>query len=299
MIDQWIDLVDDQPPPDDTKRRWTSADTIGGSAHTDMFGSADDAALMRAAIEALDTPDPVDCPEGPRSRQQRHYDIVIDLFRRALADQLGDDVASPTSADVILDATTAAEFVADPDQGRINLEHPPLGPPRNPSTSTPPGTGSSAAAASVPTAPRSGGRWPRPRCATAGSGASSATPTPAPSSTSVGPTAGSRPANAEPWSSGTAAAGSRAVIGSRNGATPTTSSPGKTTAPPTSTTASSCAGAITTSSTTPAGGSNATPTPGPSPPEVPTAENSPEDQAKPADHPKVRPPIYRPRAMGG
>ena len=125
VIDQWIDLVDDQPPPDDTKRRWTSADTIGGSAHTDMFGSADDAALMRAAIEALDTPDPVDCPEGPRSRQQRHYDIVIDLFRRALADQLGDDVASPTSADVILDATTAAELVADPDQGQINLGTPP------------------------------------------------------------------------------------------------------------------------------------------------------------------------------
>ena len=89
-----------------------------------MFGSADDAALMRAAIEALDTPDPADCPEGPRTRQQRHYDIVIDLFRRALADQLGDDVASPTSADVILDATTAAELVADPDQGRMNLEHP-------------------------------------------------------------------------------------------------------------------------------------------------------------------------------
>ena len=124
VIDQWIDLVDDQPPPDDAKRRFTSADTIGGSAHTDMFGSADDAALMRAAIEALDTPDPDDCPEGPRSRQQRHYDIVIDLFRRALADQLGDDVASPTSADVILDATTAAELVADPDQGQINLEHP-------------------------------------------------------------------------------------------------------------------------------------------------------------------------------
>ena len=124
VIGQWIDLVDDQPPPDDSKRRWTSADTIGGSAHTDMFGSADDAALMRAAIEALDTPDPADCPEGPRTRQQRHYDIVIDLFRRALADELGDDVASPTSADVILDATTAAELVADPDQGRVNLEHP-------------------------------------------------------------------------------------------------------------------------------------------------------------------------------
>ncbi|HEY5697559.1 MAG TPA: hypothetical protein VIT01_08635, partial [Acidimicrobiales bacterium] len=42
VIGQWIELVDDQPPPDDTRRRWSSADTIGGSAHTDMFGSADD-----------------------------------------------------------------------------------------------------------------------------------------------------------------------------------------------------------------------------------------------------------------
>ena len=197
VIDQWIDLVDDQPPPDDSKRRFTSADTIGGSAHTDMFGSADDAALMRAAIEALDTPDPADCPEGPRTRQQRHYDIVIDLFRRALADQLGDEVASPTSADVILDATTAAELVADPDQAG-SPSNTPSWTSCSPSTSTRPGTGSSAAAVSVPTAPRCGGRWLPPRCATAGSGASSATPTPAPSSTSAGPTAASPPANAGP-----------------------------------------------------------------------------------------------------
>ena len=114
VLGRWVELVDDQAPPDDSKRRFSSADTYGGSAHTDLFGPADDAAIIRAAIESLDTPDPKDCPEGPRTRQQRHYDIVIDIFRRALADKLGDDPMTPGSADIILDADTAAELMADP-----------------------------------------------------------------------------------------------------------------------------------------------------------------------------------------
>ena len=65
VLGRWVELVDDQAPPDDAKRRFSSADTYGGSAHTDLFGPADDAAIIRAAIEALDTPDPKDCPEGP------------------------------------------------------------------------------------------------------------------------------------------------------------------------------------------------------------------------------------------
>ena len=39
---------------------------------------------------------------------------MIDIFRRALADKLGDDPMTPGSADVILDADTAAELIADP-----------------------------------------------------------------------------------------------------------------------------------------------------------------------------------------
>jgi hypothetical protein len=114
VVAEWVELVDDRPPPDDSKRRFTSADTTGGSAHSELFGSADDAAIIRAAIEALDTPDPIDAPEGPRSRAQRHYDIAIDIFRRVLADKVGDSIATPASVDVIVDADTAAELVADP-----------------------------------------------------------------------------------------------------------------------------------------------------------------------------------------
>jgi len=52
-------------PDEDAKRRFTSSDTYGGSAHRDLFGPADDAAIIRAAIEALDTPDAKDCPKAP------------------------------------------------------------------------------------------------------------------------------------------------------------------------------------------------------------------------------------------
>ena len=65
VIADWIELVDDRAPTDDTKRRLNCSDTVNGMAHTDLFGSADDAAIIRAAIESLDTPDPEDCPEGP------------------------------------------------------------------------------------------------------------------------------------------------------------------------------------------------------------------------------------------
>jgi hypothetical protein len=64
-------------------------------------------------LEALDTPDPEDCPEGPRTREQRWYDLTIDIFRRALADQLGEDPTIIGGVDVIVDADTAAELTSD------------------------------------------------------------------------------------------------------------------------------------------------------------------------------------------
>jgi hypothetical protein len=157
VIGQWVALVDDQAPPDDSKRRFSCADTIGGSANTGMFGSAEDAAIIRAAIEAHDTPDPKDCPEGPRSRAQRHYDIAMDIFRRALADQLGNDPTTPTGADVIIDADTAAEVMTEPDPTRTGSASPTSTTSTRSSTSSPPTAtatpnGSYGAAANTPTA---------------------------------------------------------------------------------------------------------------------------------------------------
>lgn len=81
---------------------------------------------MRAAIEAHDTPDAPDCPEGPRTRTERHYDMVMDIFRRSLADQLGADPDCTGTADVVLDADTAAQLMAAPDadggEGELGLD---------------------------------------------------------------------------------------------------------------------------------------------------------------------------------
>ncbi|HMQ26782.1 MAG TPA: hypothetical protein PKA98_12400, partial [Acidimicrobiales bacterium] len=115
VMAEWMRLVDDREPHDDAGRAFRVATTFGGTARTEISGSADDAEIIRAAIEAYDPPDSPDCPEGPRTRAQRHYDIAMDIFARALADRLGTDPDSTGTADVIVDADTVAELLRDPD----------------------------------------------------------------------------------------------------------------------------------------------------------------------------------------
>jgi hypothetical protein len=124
ILGDWAEAVDDDEPPDPTKRSWRTGVT-GDLGSGRIEGSADDVAIMNAAIEALDTLDPIDCPEGPRTREQRHHDIVIDIFRRVLADKLGDDPQAVGGLDIVIDADLAADLVAQPsDTPELDLSDP-------------------------------------------------------------------------------------------------------------------------------------------------------------------------------
>jgi hypothetical protein len=112
VMAEWVELVDDRDPPDESKRSWKSS-TSSGLGRGVLDSSEDELNIIEAAIESLDTLDPEDGPEPPRSREQRHHDIVIDIFRRVLSDELGDDPAATGNVDVVVDADVAAEVTAE------------------------------------------------------------------------------------------------------------------------------------------------------------------------------------------
>jgi hypothetical protein len=112
VIGNWIELLDEREPHDDSDRH-LSVSEVGDQSVTEIVGSPDDGRIIRAALEALDSPDPEDCPEGPRTRPQRWYDLTIDIFRRALADKLGDDPTAMGGVDIIVDPKTAAELTSE------------------------------------------------------------------------------------------------------------------------------------------------------------------------------------------
>ena len=115
FLDDWIDAVDEQEPPD-LSRRSVRRRRSGRMASTEIWGSSEDADLLQTALDLHDTPDPVDCPEGPRTKAQRDYDSLFDILRLYLACRLDGDAEPAGGADVIVDAHTAAELLAHPDQ---------------------------------------------------------------------------------------------------------------------------------------------------------------------------------------
>ncbi len=70
FLDDWIDAVDEQEPPDLSKRS-VRRRRSGRMASTEIWGASQDADLLQTALDLHDSPDPVDCPEGPRTKAQR------------------------------------------------------------------------------------------------------------------------------------------------------------------------------------------------------------------------------------
>ena len=122
FVDEWITLVDDREPPDDSKRGWFARRGFGGLASGELMSTAENLALIRSVLDRHDTPDTGECPDGPRTRAQRDHDTLMDLFRWLLAHDLDGDPDPAGGADVVLDPRTAAELLADPD--RLDLDAP-------------------------------------------------------------------------------------------------------------------------------------------------------------------------------
>jgi hypothetical protein len=125
VMAEWVELADDREPLDESKRSWKST-TSSGLGRGILDGSDEDLNIVQSAIESLDTLDPADGPEPPRSREQRHHDIVIDIFRRVLGDQHGDEPTTVSNVDVIVDADIAVELMAEPAQAEPLFDGDPL-----------------------------------------------------------------------------------------------------------------------------------------------------------------------------
>ncbi len=115
FLNEWVNLVDERGPADVSKRMLRSRNTFGGMSSTEVWGPSDDAAVLRAALDLHDSPDPWDCPEGPRTKAQRDYDSLFDILRLYVAGKLDGDADPAGGIDLNLDANTAAELLANPD----------------------------------------------------------------------------------------------------------------------------------------------------------------------------------------
>ncbi len=121
FVAEWVTLVDDREPADDTRRGWFTRKGFGGLASGELMSSEENLALIRSALDLHDTPDAPDCPEGPRTKAARDHDTLMDIIRLFLADQLDGDADPAGGADIIVDPATAAELLADPDD-RLDLD---------------------------------------------------------------------------------------------------------------------------------------------------------------------------------
>jgi hypothetical protein len=89
MMRKWREYADDLEAKDATSKAFEErffrlTDTLDG-AKIDGFSDPEAAALVRAALDAIDRPDPTNGPVKPRSLGQRYADALVDLAKASLA----------------------------------------------------------------------------------------------------------------------------------------------------------------------------------------------------------------------
>jgi Domain of unknown function (DUF222)/HNH endonuclease len=109
---RWRSLADDALAQDESfdafkARRLHCSPTFHGTVVVDGELDPDGGAAVIAALEALDTPDPIDTPDGPRSPAQRRADALVQLAELSLA-QPPTSRRRTRAADVVVDADTLA-----------------------------------------------------------------------------------------------------------------------------------------------------------------------------------------------
>jgi hypothetical protein len=125
--EQWASLADDEidrPPRSERerldRRRLHLRDSVSGMVAVDGLLPVASAAVVRAALDALDSPDPLDCPEGPRSPAQRAADNLVELARRSM---IAPDGTTNPEATVLV--TVSEEVLAGDEDvaSRFHAEH--------------------------------------------------------------------------------------------------------------------------------------------------------------------------------
>jgi hypothetical protein len=118
----WRSIADDNddPDPDDRfeRRFFRISPTLDG-AKIDGFLDPDAAAVVGAALDAIDRPDPVNSATTPRSLGQRRADALVELARESLAfTERGGSI--PPNVDAVLDVNDVlADRLGDPSEGII------------------------------------------------------------------------------------------------------------------------------------------------------------------------------------
>jgi hypothetical protein len=117
MARRWAAYADDEldrgQPDDLVGRRGVWFRQVGDLTEGRLLGSAEELAVLRAALDRLQPPDPTGTPGGTRTSAQRRYDALTQLASLGLQDGHG-RVDPEHTVNIVIDAATlAGEFEPD------------------------------------------------------------------------------------------------------------------------------------------------------------------------------------------